>query len=185
MELSKLFNERDRLESETEASSQKYILLSSSYNKNIQLFRDKVLNSEKIEYLPSYINYINLIEKKEKSEQSVEDMQKTLSQVRIAIETGVWKNSEKQYADDSSIKNVQNLLVEEAKRSKYFKDEYKVLLDIEEDIMNINETSSQLRENLKRNESEIQKNQKELEECRKNINIINDMYPDMEAAYWV
>ncbi len=185
MDIAKLLNEKEKLNKENENTAQKYILLSSSYNKNMKLFKDKVLASDKIEYLPSYINYMNLVEKKGKDHENLHDMQMKLDNVRIALETGVWKDFDETYEEDNSIKNVQNLLIEEAKRSMYFEEEYKVLLDIEKDITNINEISSQLRKNIQANKLEIMKKQEELENCRKQIDIINDIYPDIEAAYWV
>lgn len=185
MDLTKLLNEKEKLKMDNYKTSKNYIILSSKYNNSINMFRKEVLSSEKIQYLPSYLNYASLIEKKEQSVKSVNTAIEKLGDIRIAMETGIWKDSQEKYMNDPSIKNVENLLVEEAKKSKYFKEEYDVVLNLQKEIENINEHTMELKESIKKNEDIIRTTKNELENCNKQVKLIKDMYPDIEAAYWV
>lgn len=184
MDLTKLLNEKEKLKMDNYKTSKNYIILSSKYNNSINMFRKEVLSSEKIQYLPSYLNYASLIEKKEQSVKSVNTAIEKLGDIRIAMETGIWKDSQEKYMNDPSIKNVENLLVEEAKKSKYFKEEYDVVLNLQKEIENINEHTMELKESIKKNEDIIRTTKNELENCNKQVKLIKDMYPDIEAAYW-
>lgn len=185
MTLIKLINEKKQIELDSDKASKDYIIMSSRYGRSVEEFKEQVLSSEKLEYLPSYLNYANLIAKKEENEQIIDEMKEKLGAIKTAISTGVWKEQASRYINDSSINNVQKLLVEEAKRSVYFKDEYRELIELQNTIEGINNLTVQLKENAKNNDIELKKVKNNIEECRKQIEVIRNIYPDMEASYWV
>lgn len=185
MSLIKLINEKKQIELNRDRASKDYMIISSRYGESVEEFKKQVLSSEKLKYLPSYLNYSNLIAKKEENEQTIDEMKEKLGAIKTAISTGLWKGQEYKGIIDSSINNVEKLLVEEAKRSIYFKDEYGEVIQLQNTIEEINTLTVRLKENLKINDIDLKKVKNNLEECRKQIELIKSIYPDMEASYWV
>ena len=185
MALIKLVNEKKQLELDAEKNSNDYIVMTNKYAKDLDNFKKNVLSSEKIKYLPSYLNYTSLIDKKEEHDQTIDEMKEKLGVIKSAMSTGVWKEQSAKYINDSNINNVEKLLIEEAKRSMYFKNEYEEIIQLQNTIDSINSLTSKLKESLKIKEKELKDTKESLEECRKQIQVIKSIYPDMEASYWV
>ncbi len=185
MSLIKLVNEKKQLELDTEKNSKDYITMSNKYAKDLEIFKKNVLLSEKIKYLPSYLNYASLIAKKEEHDQAIDEMKEKLGAIKSALSTGIWKEQSAKYVNDSNINNVEKLLIEEAKRSIYFKNEYEEIIQLQNTIDSINSSTLELKESLKSKEKELKDTKEQLEECRKQIQVIKNIYPDMEASYWV
>lgn len=185
MSLVKLINEKKQLQLDTKKNSKDYIVMSNKYADNLEIFKNNVLFSEKIKYLPSYLNYTNLIYQNEEYDQTIDDMKEKLGAIRSALSTGVWKEKNAKDINEINIKNVEKLLVDEAKRSVHFNKEYEEIIQLQHRIGSINNLTAELKETLKIKDKELKDTQKQLEECRKQIQLIKNIYPDMEASYWV
>ena len=185
MSLIKLVNEKKKLELDTEKNSKDYIVMSNKYVKDLDKFKKNVLSSDKIKYLPSYLNYTNLIAQKEEHDQTIDEMKEKLGAIKSAMSTGIWKAQNAKYVNDANINNVEKLLIEEAKRSMHFKNEYQEIIHLQNTIDGINDLTLELKESLKIQEKELKDTKEKLEECRKQIQVIKNIYPDMEASYWV
>ncbi|CAH0435118.1 Conserved hypothetical protein [Clostridium neonatale] len=159
--------------------------MSNKYVKDLDKFKKNVLSSDKIKYLPSYLNYTNLIAQKEEHDQTIDEMKEKLGAIKSAMSTGIWKAQNAKYVNDANINNVEKLLIEEAKRSMHFKNEYQEIIHLQNTIDGINDLTLELKESLKIKEKELKDTKEKLEECRKQIQVIKNIYPDMEASYWV
>ena len=131
------------------------------------------------------MNYASLIAKKEEHDQAIDEMKEKLGAIKSALSTGIWKEQSAKYVNNSNINNVEKLLIEEAKRSIYFKNEYEEIIQLQNTIDGINSSTLELKESLKSKEKELKDTKEQLEECRKQIQVIKNIYPDMEASYWV
>ena len=185
MSLIKLVNEKKQLELDAEKNSKDYIIMSNKYAKDLEKFKKSVLSSDKIKHLPSYLNYASLIAKKEEHDQTIDEMKEKLGAIKSALSTGIWKEQSAKYVNDSNINNVEKLLIEEAKKSIYFNNEYEEIIQLQNTIDSINSSTLELKESLKSKEKELKDTKDKLEECRKQIQVIKNIYPDMEASYWV
>ena len=70
-------------------------------------------------------------------------------------------------------------------KSMHFKNEYQEIIHLQNTIDGINDLTLELKESLKIKEKELKDTKEKLEECRKQIQVIKNIYPDMEASYWV
>lgn len=168
-----------------EQLEQAYMKLIKEYEEKQEDFLKIVLNSNKIKLLPSYLQYKNLDNSKET--ENMKNVKKTNNRYGVLnnIFTGeIWDKHKKNFIDNLKLDSVETLLLEEAKVSKYFKDEYQVLLDLKEKIEElkilIDKSKKELEE--QRYSANVVKNK--IMDCEKRLNIMKELYLDIEEGYW-
>lgn len=172
------------LENKREELSQGYINLLKEYdNKTCEFFKI-VLNSDKIKFLPSYLKYKIFNGKKAESIENTKKTNDKYGFLDYALPEEIWNKHKTNIINNLKLDSVESLLLEEAKESMYFKDEYEVILDLEEKIEGIRILIDKNKKELENQSDLFNTIKNKINEYEKQINVMKERYLDIEEGYW-
>ncbi|WP_297423198.1 hypothetical protein [Clostridium sp.] len=179
-----LLEESQRVEFIIKQLSESSNLLVQRYENYKEEFKSIILNSEKRILLPSYMNYDELRSKKEIAENNINNSKNKHGTLKNMFSLELWKEQANKLVNESNMIEVENKLIEEAKQKPYFKKEYSVFAEIENEIQKTNELVNKNKEELK-NKNLLTGNMKnKITELEKQLTTIKDAYPDIEEGYY-
>ena len=178
-ELEVLIKEKNELEINCENLSKSYDKFVKDYNNYEEVFKNIVINSEKIILLPSYRDYDKLCSKKEEAKNKIRTLKSILS-------PKMWKDQASKLINESNMMQLEKLLIEEAKQKPYFKKEYKVFGDLKAKIEEINELINKEKEKIKiKNKDPLIDNMNiKINKLQRQLNNMKDAYLDIEEGYY-
>lgn len=160
----------------TKANSQ----LGSNYNRYEQEFRDFVLKSEKLKLLKLYPQYKEALAKKIEYDHIINETKNKLGIIKSVLSPEMWKSHSEKASYDLNFNNIEKHIIEEAKNSIYFQEEFKDYLNHMEKVEDISQLILSEKEELKNKNTLIEKNKNKIKEYQKQLKIIKDEYPDMK-----
>lgn len=183
-ELRTFVNNKEELELECEKLLRNHYILSERYNSYKDKFKKIVMNSEKRILLSSYMNYDNLRSKKEYAENNINETKNKFGTLKSLFSPEVWKEQASKFINESNMIEAEKLLIEEAKQKPYFKKEYSVFLDLEEQIKEINKLLDRNKKNIKDKSLSIDNTKAKINELQRQLNSIKELYLDIEEGYY-
>lgn len=120
----------DKLEKFTAAEESLYNLYAVKYDE----FHNYVLSSDKKKSLSSYESYSKMIEENMEAMKNIKSERKKLGLVKSIFSKEMWKNQSTKLVNDFNMTATEKLLVSEAAKSKYFKEEYAEVLKVKSDL---------------------------------------------------
>ena len=129
--------------------------------------------------LPSYPQYEEALVKKQESDNVVNEAKNKFGVLKSVLSPDMWKNQSERLKNNSNLANIEKQIVEEAKHSDFFKDEYyeyKINMGKADDIAGI---LNEQRELLKEKSKIIDENKASMRDLQKKLNLIKSEYPDM------
>lgn len=165
-----------RLRGFTKANSE----LGSNYNVYELEFRNIVLKSEKLKFLKLYPKYEEALHKKIESDNMISEAKNKLGIIKSVLSPDMWKSHSEKASIDLSFSNIEKRIIEEAKCSIYFQEEFKEYLNHIEKVEDISQLISSSKEELKEKNNLIEENKNKIKEYQKQLRIIKDEYPDMK-----
>jgi hypothetical protein len=182
-ELKVLIKEKNEIENNFEKLSKYYDILSKDYTNYEEEFKDIVMKSEKVILLPSYTEYDKLRNKKEEAENNIDETRNKLGTLKSILSPEMWRDQASKLINESSMMDLEKLLIEEAKQKSYFKKEYKIFEDLKTKIQETNNLIDKEKEKLKNINLLIYNNRNKINELQIKLNNIKDVYIDMEEGY--
>lgn len=182
-ELDILSGDKESAELKNKSLSKARDELNKKYNNKIKEFEETVLNSEKIKFLPSYLKY-SIFNNKVKNK----DVEKTggnkLSIVNSMLPEEIWDKHKNKIITSLNLGNIEELILEEAKNSMYFEEEYKEVLDIKIKMDDIDKFLKLVNEESNIDDKSYTDLNNKILELEKQLNNIKEKYPDIEEEYW-
>lgn len=179
-----LISDKQEFENNAEKLLKDYHRLSEKYDNYKEEFKRIVMNSDKRILLPSYMNYYDLRNKKESAENSISESKNKFGALKSILSPEVWKEQASKIINESNMLEKEKKLIEEAKQKPYFKKEYSVFLDLEEQIKETNKLIDKNKENIKNKNLLIDNTKTKIDELQRQLNHIKDLYPDIEEGYY-
>lgn len=179
-----LISDKKELEIECENLLRNYHILSGRYSNYKEEFKKIVMNSEKKILLSSYTNYESLLSRKESAESNINSSKNKIGTLKSIFSPKVWKEQASKLINESNMIEAEKLLIEEAKEKLYFKKEYSVFLDLEEQIKEINKLIDKNKENIKNKNMLIDNMNIKINDLQSQLNHIKDLYLDIEEGYY-
>ena len=183
-ELEVLIKEKSELEINCERLSKSYEVYSQNHDNYEKEFNKIVMNSEKRILLPSFEKYYKLLIKKEGTEEHINESKNKFETLKSILSPEVWKDQANKIINESNIRELEKLLIEEAKQKPYFKKEYEVFIDLKGKVEETSELLDKEKEKLKNKDSLIDNMKININELERHLNKIKDVYPDIEEGYY-
>lgn len=174
-----------KLEINNEQLEQAHMKLIKEYKEKEDDFFKIVLSSDEIKLLPSYLQY--KVFNNSKEAEHMKDIKKTNNRYETLnniLAGEIWDKYKKNFIDNIKPDSVETLLLEEAKVSNYFKDEYQVLLDLKEKIEELKILIDKSKKELEDQSYSANIIKNEIMDCEKRLNIMKELYLDIEEIYW-
>ena len=158
--------------------------IGKEYEKYEAEFKNHVLNSEKVRILPSYQKYILSLNKKKDYEEAISETKNKLGTIKSVLSIDMWKNQSEKIINNSNVSTIEKQLVEEAKDSLEFRDDYKNFFEKLDKIDDLTEFISEQKELLKRKNESIEESKNKIKELQKQLKIIKEEYPNIKDVIY-
>lgn len=183
-QLDSLIHDKQELEANDEKLLKDYQMLSDRYDNYKEEFKRIVMNSDKRILLPSYMKYYDLRSKKESAENNISESKSKFGTLKSIFSPEVWKEQANKIINESNMLEVEKKLIEEAKQKPYFKKEYSVFLQLDEQMKETNKLIDKNKENIKNKNLLIDNTKIKINELQRQLNHIKDLYLDIEEGYY-
>lgn len=179
-----LMKEKQLLEDNFKELSNTYDVLLKKYDNYKEEFKQIIMNSEKRILLPSFMRYDELRSKKEAAENHINESINKFGTLKSMFSPEIWKDQASKIINESNMLEAEKSLIEEAKQKPYFKKEYTVFLDFQEDIQEVYKLISKEKEKLEKKNLSIDNVKIKISEVQRRLNTIKDVYLDIEEGYY-
>lgn len=96
----------------------------------------------------------------------------------------IWDKHKNKIITSLNLGNIEELILEEAKNSMYFEEEYKEVLDIKIKMDDIDKFLKLVNEESNIDDKSYTDLNNKILELEKQLNNIKEKYPDIEEEYW-
>ncbi|AQS08265.1 hypothetical protein CLOBY_03350 [Clostridium saccharobutylicum] len=179
-----LSKERCDLEIKYNKAVGNYNELNYMYNNYNEKFKSIVLNSNKGTLLSSYAKYIGLIDKKLEAENRISEAKSKLGTFKSVLSPELWKSHSDKIRSESEIVEAEKMLILEAKNSPHFQEEYQVFEKLKKEISKAKNILDEEKHSLDEKIVSINELKNKIDELDNQLNIIKDIYVDMEEGYY-
>lgn len=179
-QLVSLLREKKEIESKLNKLTNAKSQVGKDYEKYESEFKEYVLNSDKVSTLPSYEKYILLLNKKREYESVISETKNKLGTIKSVLSIDMWKNQSEKIINASNVTSIEKQLIEEAKRSDYFKQDYKNFFENLDKLDDLTEIISNEKELLRSKNEGIEEVKAKLKEIQKQLKIIKEEYPNVK-----
>lgn len=181
--LALLMREKLELEINQKELSEAYDSLLRRYGSYESEFKNLVMNSEKRVLLPSYFYYDDLCNKKKLAEKHINESKNKIGTLKSIFSIEVWKDQANKFINESNMLEAEKLLIKEAKQKPYFKKEYSVFLELEDQIQKVNESMEKNKEMLKSKDALVDNIGSKIIDLQKQLTTMKNAYIDIEGGY--
>lgn len=178
-----LMREKLELEISQKELSEAYDSLLRRYGSYESEFKNLVMNSEKRVLLPSYFYYDDLCNKKKLAEKHINESKNKIGTLKSMFSIEVWKDQANKFINESNMLEAEKLLIKEAKQKPYFKKEYSVFLELEDQIQKVNESIQKNKEMLKSKDALVDNIGSKIIDLQKQLTTMKNAYIDIESGY--
>lgn len=181
--LALLMREKLELEINQKELSEAYDSLLRRYGSYENEFKNLVMNSEKRVLLPSYFYYDDLCNKKKLAEKHINESKNKIGTLKSMFSIEVWKDQANKFINESNMLEAEKLLIKEAKQKPYFKKEYSVFLELEDQIQKVNESIQKNKEMLRSKDALVDNIGGKIIDLQKQLTTMKNAYIDIESGY--
>ncbi|WP_271813525.1 hypothetical protein [Clostridium beijerinckii] len=178
-----IMREKLELEINQKELSEAYDTLVRRYGSYESEFKNLVMNSEKRVLLPSYFYYDDLCNKKKLAEKHINESKNKIGTLKSMFSIEVWKDQANKFINESNMLEAEKLLIKEAKQKPYFKKEYSVFLELEDQIQKVNESIEKNKEMLKSKDALVDNIGSKIIDLQKQLTTMKNAYMDIESGY--
>ncbi|MFW2503506.1 hypothetical protein [Clostridium diolis] len=178
-----IMREKLELEINQKELSEAYDILVRRYGSYECEFKNLVMNSEKRVLLPSYFYYDDLCNKKKLAEKHINESKNKIGTLKSMFSIEVWKDQANKFINESNMLEAEKLLIKEAKQKPYFKKEYSVFLELEDQIQKVNESIQKNKEMLKSKDALVDNIGSKIIDLQKQLTTMKNAYIDIEGGY--
>jgi len=178
-----IMREKLELEINQKELSEAYDSLLRKYGSYENEFKNLVMNSEKRVLLPSYFYYDDLCNKKKLVEKHINESKNKIGTLKSMFSIEVWKDQANKFINESNMLEAEKLLIKEAKQKPYFKKEYSVFLELEDQIQKVNESIQKNKEMLRSKDALVDNIGGKIIDLQKQLTTMKNAYIDIESGY--